>query len=174
MWRYLALSSAIVVAAIAVATSLPRAPRVAPRQRYVTATGTPGPATRDVSFARRHADDVNGNAPWALSALPECFEQIAWARGDASFARAKIPASARTLGAGSVLRNADCVVRVERGWLHVARGADRLVVPDLVRLAKSGDLVYLDRRPLNEEVRVFRLRGASSPRVAGVGTGRSY
>ncbi len=164
MWRYLLASSIVVGIALVAITSISlRSSRDAGRTAYVTATGTPGPP-RSERAPTLAPDDVTGVAPWAFSALPACFRQVAWARGNAAFARGTIPADAVAVAAGGTLRSADCRVRVGRGEVRIARGADRLLVPDVVRVAVSGARLYVDRRALGrEDVRAFVLPSGAAP-----------
>ncbi len=92
-----------------------------------------------------------GDAPWALSALPECFEQISETRGSVAFATARLPSGGRLAPSGSALRAADCSVSVGARELLVRRGDLRLVVPPEARL-----YVWPDR------FAVLRLDGAAA------------
>lgn len=129
--------------------------------RYTTATGTPGPAQRD--FRRGGtAGDMDGDAPWALSALPECFRQLSSASGAPAFVRGKMPPGARLVPNGTTIVSADCTLAVRGDEVRVARGADRLRVPPVARLYEaSGGRLVLDRRSGGrEEVRVYARAGA--------------
>lgn len=141
-------------------TSL-RPPRDAPPPvRYETATGTPGPPQRDRN-ASSLPETTRGDAPWALSALPECFRQLSSATGSGAFARSKIPAGARPLADGAVLVVADCTLTVRGDRIEVVRGSERLRVPPQSRLLLAGERLILDRRDgEREDVRLYARAGA--------------
>ncbi len=124
--------------------------------RTVQATGTPS-ASRVQSRATIVPSAVRGNAPWALSALPECFRQELAARGPLRFVRSRLPAGARAIAAGTVLNQADCVVTFGVRTIGVMRGDVRLVVPpDTRAFVAGGSLAVLRRAGANAELRVYR------------------
>ena len=159
--RYVAAATAIVAAVLLILTSLRLARGPVATLRYATASGTPGPPQRAGNDAAQ-AGDMYGDAPWALSALPECFRQISSARGSASFVRTKTPAGLRRVASGGSIVSADCAVTVRGNEVRVARGADRLRVPPRARLyeASGGRLVLERLAGRSEEVRVYLRAGA--------------
>ncbi|MDQ2908281.1 MAG: hypothetical protein M3R44_02905 [Candidatus Eremiobacteraeota bacterium] len=125
MLRYFAVATVLVVIVIVLVTGV-RLGVHGPngRTRYGTGTGTPGPAQRARGKARP-GDAVTGFAPWALSALPECFTQTREVRGPAPYVRARVPAGLVDIPAGSMLRSSDCTVfRRTPARLDVERGSD--------------------------------------------------
>jgi len=168
VWRYLAIATAIVAAALAVIVMLsPRSNSAVGSPRYASSRGTPGPAQHD-DF-RREPDAVSGDAPWALSALPGCFKQRASAAGAPAFARAKvrIPRGARAVDPGGTLRVADCTLTVRAGSALVVRGDNRLIVPAVARFYVVGDRLILDRRDgPREDLRAYTLVGGARPSFA--------
>ncbi len=137
MLRYFAAATALVVAFIVIVTAFHHGGAGPPgHPHYVTATGTPGPP-QNAPEAPRTPEAVTGFAPWALSALPECFTQTREVRGPAAYVRAHLDASLLEVPAGSELRSGDCsVLRRRTAQLEVKRGTDvALVVPDVVGFA---------------------------------------
>ena len=155
MLRYYLIASVLVLGGLLIGTLFAhRAPPL--RVASVAATGTPSPP-RAESASTLQPGGVSGVAPWALSALPECFRQEREARGPFAYVRAQLPPGGRQLGAGAVLRAADCTLRVESSWLSVERGSERLVIPAPARAFLSGQVLALLRRSgRNGELRVYR------------------
>ena len=115
---------------------------------------------------------VAGEAPWALSALPECFEQLSETRGSFAFAAARLPTGGRLAPSGSALRAADCSVSVGERGLLVRRGDLRLVVPPDARLYVWPDrFAVLRRDGASADLRLYR--GASGTSVVFEAAGRN-
>jgi hypothetical protein len=128
----------------------PSAPRV-----EGVATGTAGPLT--------------GDAPWALSALPECFRQTYAVRGPLAYVNAHLAPGApprnrwHRARAGRLVA-ADCTVVLMGRTALVTRGDTRLVVPADARFSIAGDRLVLDRYAGGaEDVRVYALRDGKAP-----------
>ncbi|MBC5798992.1 MAG: hypothetical protein GIX03_09275 [Candidatus Eremiobacteraeota bacterium] len=140
MLRYFAVASALVVAFIVAVTAFDvGGPPANGRSRYVTATGTPGPPQHEPDVART-PEAVTGFAPWALSALPECFTQMREVRGPAAYVRSRIDAALVAIPVGRELRSGDCiVVRRGPGQLDVTRDPD-------VALIVAGVTAFLTER----------------------------
>jgi hypothetical protein len=167
VWRYFAVSTAIVAAVLAAILALPERPRTpASGAHYASSRNTPGPGQRD-TFASEGAP-VSGNAPWALSALPECFRQRSSTTGPPAFARAKIPRAARRIAPGATLHVADCTLTVLARTVLVTRGENRLVVPPEASVYAAGDALILDRRDGPwEDVRIYALPSGAAPAFVG-------
>jgi hypothetical protein len=69
---------------------------------------------------------LSGEAPWALSVLPECFRQLSEISGPRAFVLAHLPQGVPVSGA--VVHAHDCTLRIGSGAAVVTRGADRLVL----------------------------------------------
>jgi hypothetical protein len=89
--------------------------------------------------------NVTGDAPWALSALPDCFTQTSETTGSASYVAARIPSGAQLVAAGTHLTYGTCTIFVTRDELLVTRGSDRLRVPPYTRLYERGNSLALLR-----------------------------
>ena len=155
MWRYLAIASAIVVGVCLVILALPSTPRRDAPSRYSSdARATAGPAQNDAARGAT-ALPVTGDAPWAFSALPECFEQRASRSGTIAYARVLL-AGARPIRPGTVLRVVDCAVVIGVDSATVTRGENRLRVPPPARFYRRGDATIVEYRDgVRDDVRVY-------------------
>jgi hypothetical protein len=154
--RYLALATLIVLGAVAIILRLPAGHRTPGGEvRFSSSTATPGPPQNgDVSQSTPRP--VTGEAPWALSALPECLRQDFRRDGTPAFARIGFPKAAVRLSPGSRFRIADCTFMVGTDTIAVQRGADRLIVPPAAHLYRSPGKLVLERTAYGrDEVRVY-------------------
>lgn len=154
MLRYLALASAIVVAVVLIVLAIPHASHDEAASRYVSdPRATAGPAQNDRSHAT--ALPFTGDAPWALSALPECFHQRSSRSGTTVFARVLL-AGAHAIAPGTVLHVADCTVAISRDFAIVTRGENRLRIPPPARFYARGEATIVERRDgVRDDVRVY-------------------
>jgi len=152
-----------------VLVALPRAPREAPQSRYSENGATPGPIAPGDAVRGPDPRPVGGDAPWALSALPECFHQVHFASGDAAFVGSKMPPGSRAVAAGATLATADCRLRVGVGDATVARGDNLLRVPPPARFFVAGDRLLLRTRAgARITLRTYAIVAGGAPRfVAG-------
>ncbi len=88
---------------------------------------------------------VRGDAPWALSALPDCLIQRSEATGSLAYIHTKLPAGATAVLPGTILRYGPCTILVRDGEALVSRGEDRLRIPPHVRLYRAGNALALVR-----------------------------
>lgn len=133
MLRYFAIATVIVLT-IAVYVTARTHLRLPGHVNFWKATASPPPA-----------DSVTGNAPWALSALPDCFTQISDTTGSASFVAARLPAGAQPVPAGAHLKYGTCTILVRSDELIVKRGSDLMRVPPHARLYTTGKTLALLR-----------------------------
>jgi hypothetical protein len=107
--------------------------------------------------SKRVAAAFVGDAPWALSALPECFTQQSKSNGPLKYVLAQLPTGAAMLRPGSVVDVADCRVAVTADTVLVTRGSDRLRVPPISRLYRApGSLALLRGADDGFELRVYK------------------
>jgi hypothetical protein len=167
--RYLALATVLVVAVLVILTNLPHAPSsTSADPRFSSSTATPGPAQNDDRMGT--PPPLGGLAPWALSALPECFHAVSHRGGTPAFARRGFPPRAKPVAAGSRLRVADCTLDVEARSAVVVRGENRFIVPPLSRFYVAGHHVILDRSDgARVDVRVYALHAGVVPRFEPAG-----
>ena len=100
---------------------------------------TPKPVT-PFALGKRGNGAFTGDAPWALSALPECFVQESRTTGPLPFVMAHLPKGAMRVLPGRTVTAADCSVFVKGDEVWVWRGKDRLRVPPPSQLYASGNL----------------------------------
>ncbi len=100
---------------------------------------------------------LRGDAPWALSALPDCLIQESEATGTLAYVRSKLPRGATAVGAGTVLHYGSCTIFVRDGEALVYRGGDRLRIPPHVTLYRAGnELALLRDSDASGELRVYK------------------
>jgi len=115
----------------------------------VQSTGSPG-ASRPQGRSTFVPPDVKGNAPWALSALPECFEQVLAAHGPPAYVLAQLPPGSEIVRGRALLRNADCRLEIGPG------------IPPKTQFYRWPDRIgFVRRSAQGTELRVYRLRGGS-------------
>jgi len=160
MGRYYAIATALVVAAVLLGLAFQR--RGPPLDvASVRSEGTPS-APRKQGDAPPPPRGVNGAAPWALSALPECFVQTAKAHGPLPFVRAQIPPSAQPVVGDLRLRVADCTLHVYANAALVERGTEQLFVPADAHFFMNRQTLFLLRRDGEvSELRSYVLAGGA-------------
>jgi len=139
MWRFLLAATLIVAAFVFVVTLRKMSPpdvRISAR-----ASGTPSPARSELGGKAAPSGALRGEAPWALSALPDCARQHSESHGPAEQIAARIPAGAHELH-GRVIAG-PCTLDVSSAGILVERGQDRLRIPPPARLLEYNDRYYL-------------------------------
>jgi hypothetical protein len=136
MVRYLILSAALVIGGAVLATAWANRDLI-----RITIAGTnlrvpPKPGASNVP-ARAARGALRGDAPWALSALPECLSQTLESTGSARYVRKHLPANASPIVPPATLVYGDCTIVIAGDEAFVRRGADRLRIPPRVRFYRS-------------------------------------
>ncbi len=155
MARYLALSAAIVLGvAIVVAGWVNRdLIRIKIASVYARVPAKPGAAN---PRAPQTAHALQGDAPWALSALPECLSQTSESTGSQAYVRTHLPAGAARVRPPATLVYGDCSIRIAGDEAYVQRGADRLrIPPHAVFYRANGVLALIRETPGGAELRVY-------------------
>ena len=99
---------------------------------------------------------LRGDAPWALSALPECLTQVSESSGPASYVRAQLPRGAAPIVPPATLVYGDCTITIAGDQAYVRRGADRLHIPPSVQFYRaSGRLALLREGSHGAQLRVY-------------------
>jgi hypothetical protein len=142
MLRYYAIATVIVVAIVVFATAWENRDLIRIRIASTTVPQSPKPAAALASHGGKQSV-FRGDAPWALSALPECLRQRLEATGPIAFVRSKIPPDAVPVPPGRTLVYADCTILVGRGEILIKRGPDRLRIPPRVVLYQARDRLAL-------------------------------
>lgn len=100
---------------------------------------------------------LSGDAPWALSALPECLIQVSESTGSARYVRAQLPARSVPVAPPKHLIYGNCSIEVEEDEAIVRRGADRLRIPPHVRFYRGAGLFSMIRETARgAELRVYQ------------------
>lgn len=123
---------------------------------------TPPKASQTEPPSKRGGGAFKGDAPWALSALPECFTQEERASGPLKYVLGQIEMNAAMVRPPATLQFADCTVRVVGETVYVDRGIDHLRIPPPVRLyhSRSHRLYVLRGAGNGYELRVYRANAA--------------
>lgn len=101
-------------------------------------TMAPKPAA-SLQPERRTPRGLRGDAPWALSALPECLIQVQEWHGTLESVRARLAPDAREIAPPATLRYADCTIFVSKRQATVVRGDTRLRIPPFSRFFRLAD-----------------------------------
>ncbi len=144
MIRYLLLSTVIVVGTAAVVAAWVNRDliRIKIASVYADARSKPGAANvREGDFF----EPLRGDAPWALSALPECLIQTSKSTGSANYVRAHLPPGSVPVASPATLIYGDCSIRIAGDEAYVRRGIDRLRIPPRTRFYRAGNLLALIR-----------------------------
>lgn len=94
----------------------------------------PPRASEQLSSRGSSTEPLSGDAPWALSALPDCLRQRSEVTGPAAYVRAHLPRGLTIVAPGSKLRYGPCTISVVGDEAYVTRGSDRLRIPPRVQL----------------------------------------
>ncbi|HEY6484783.1 MAG TPA: hypothetical protein VIX83_00170 [Candidatus Cybelea sp.] len=156
MLKYLAISTLLVVGvAIAVAAWVNR-DLIRIKLASVYARVAPKPAAPLHSSGAR-APGFAGDAPWALSALPECLSQVSMSSGSVRYVRARIPRGAARIEPPARLAYGDCTIAITGNAALVSRGADRFRIPPSVAFYRAAGLLAVMRESDgNVELRVYQ------------------
>jgi hypothetical protein len=120
---------------------------------YARVAVKPGAANGKIQAT---AAPLTGDAPWALSALPECLSQTSESNGTWEYVRAHLPAASVPIRPPATLQYGDCSVTITGDEAYVRRGSDRLRIPPSVQFYRAHDLLVMIRRtPQTVELRVY-------------------
>jgi hypothetical protein len=120
---------------------------------YAHVSAKPGGPTGP---GRATAAPLTGDAPWALSALPECLTQTSESTGSRAYVRAHLPAGAVPIVPPATLHYGDCSVTITGDEAYVRRGNDRLRIPPRVEFYRAHDILAMIREtPQTVELRVY-------------------
>lgn len=98
----------------------------------------------------------SGDAPWALSALPDCLTQVSESTGSTSYVRARLPRGFTRVQGPAHFSYGDCSIAVEPDRAYVRRGDDRFVIPPHVQFYRNGERLAMIREDANSvELRVY-------------------
>jgi hypothetical protein len=116
-------------------------PKAAPPNPIATPNGVP----------------LRGDAPWALSALPECLVQTSETTGPPHYVLSHLPPGATIVMPPAKLTYADCTISIADDEAIVTRGPDRFRIPPRVRFYRTGaTLALLHVESGGMELRVYQ------------------
>jgi hypothetical protein len=136
--KYFVIATIIVVTLVAaVATWWMRQPHKPLEVASVNTTMAPRP-DRPLDGGVTSSRPFIGDAAWALSALPECVQQVRFVHGPRDYVLGRIPAGAVPIAAPATLAYRDCTIEIGDSSALVRRGNDRLRIPPVVHFYRSG------------------------------------
>ncbi|MHB8145651.1 MAG: hypothetical protein ACYDGM_00115 [Vulcanimicrobiaceae bacterium] len=144
MIRYFAIAAIIVLAVAVIATAYSARELIRIRIASVNVTMSPK-AGEAIPTSPAKAPPFIGDAPWALSALPECLIQTQRSRGSIGYVRSRLPAGARRIVPPAQLRYGDCTIFVSGDEAYVRRGHDRFRIPPDASFYRVGNRLALLR-----------------------------
>lgn len=120
----------------------------------------PPKAAQPEAEGARKAGAFTGDAPWALSALPECFDQTSKSTAASlQYIESHLPAGATMVRPPAKLEFADCTLRIVGNEVFVDRGADHMHIPPQARIYTApGTLALLRGSNGGYELRVYRVK----------------
>ncbi len=155
MLRYLLLSAAIVFGAAVAAAGWVNRDLIRIKIASVYARVPPKPGASG-ALAGGTAAPLHGDAPWALSALPECLLQTSESTGSLAYVRAHLPPHAVAIAPPATLIYGDCSISFTGDEAYVRRGDDRFRIPPSVRFYRADGLLALVREtPGQVDLRVY-------------------
>ena len=124
--------------------------------RASRATGSPSTGRKQPNSNYR-AGNFNGiDAPWVLSALPECLlPRSVYRAKDIPAVLAHLPTGAKPVPAGTSLSYRNCVITVGRDDAEVTRGRDRFHIPAQSRFYRTATKLVFVRFSRWAELRVY-------------------
>ena len=154
--RYFGIATIIVLAAVMVIAGWVNRDLIRIKIASVYAPVPPKPQPPNAAGRARNLA-LGGDAPWALSALPECLIQTSESTGPLWFVRAHLPAGAVAVVAPASLKYGDCTIFIVDDEAYVRRGDDRLRIPPRVRFYRSpGVLALLSESSRGNVLRVYQ------------------
>jgi hypothetical protein len=155
MLRYLALATALVLGIAIVVSGWGLRDRL--RINVGEGRGQGGAPNPQASTTPPPSSTLAGDAPWVLSALPDCFEQLAVDTGPRAFLLHHLPAGSIRIAPPARLHYADCTISVVRDEVYVRRGRDAFRIPPPAYLYRSpGRLSLLRTTAVGGELRVYQ------------------
>ncbi len=121
---------------------------------YARVAPKPGASSRVRSGA---IAPLSGDAPWALSALPECLTQLSKSAGSTRYVIAHLPKNAVRIAPPAHLAFGDCTIAIDGREAFVRREDDRFRIPPSVQFYRAGaELVMLREAAGSVELRVYQ------------------
>lgn len=155
MFRYLLLSTLIVFAIVIVVAGWVNRDLIEIKIKSVYAQVPPKPVEPNPTESVA-PPPLHGDAPWVLSALPECLIQMSESSGPPSFVMSHLPHGATLVEPPAVLNYADCTISLAGDEAYVSRGPDRFRIPPKVWFYRTAtELALLRSDSRGTELRVY-------------------
>lgn len=149
MFRYYAIATVIVLTVAVAATAWNYRDRIAPAPQASSQAQRVSPSSSPHGGFEGEPGSggasLHGDAPWALSALPDCLIQRSESTGPVAYVRSKLPKGATEVRSGTVLHYGPCTISVKDGEAVVSRGSDELRIPPRVTLYRTDAALALLR-----------------------------
>jgi len=142
--KYYAISTCIVLSIAIFATAWNNRDFIKIMIAPTTLPAPPKPQASDTLGARVDVP-LRGDAPWALSALPDCLHEATVSRGSLAYVHSKMPSGASEVAGGTALHYGPCTISYTGDEAIVTRGEDRMRIPPHVTLFVVGDTLVLLR-----------------------------
>ena len=124
--------------------------------RAVKASGPPTIGRKQPPSQMRPGP-LGAEAPWALSALPECLlQQTVWHARTTAGLQPHMPGAARPIAAGSILTYRNCTLEIRRNDATVTRGKDRFHIPPDSHFYSYDDELIFVRQSRAAELRTYK------------------
>lgn len=154
--RYLALSTAIVLLVAMTVAGWVNRDLIRIKIASVYARVHPKPQPSNAPGGETNLG-LHGDAPWALSALPECLLQLSETTGPLDYVLKHVPPGAQQIGSPASLQYGDCTILLSDDEAYVRRGSDRYRIPPRVRFYRGAGVLVLLRESSNgNELRVYQ------------------
>jgi hypothetical protein len=155
MLRYFALATVIVLTVVVLATAWENRELIRIRIASTSVPQSPKPVDSTGDGPRSNVPFV-GEAPWALSALPDCLMQVSVSTGPLAYVEAHVPAGATPVAPPATLEYGNCTISVSGDEAYVRRGNDRFHIPAKVRFYRGpASLAVLRSSGAGNELRVY-------------------
>ena len=156
MIKYLAMSAVIVLGIGVVVAAWVNRDLIRIKMASVYARVAPKPGVSS-SMSSGGTASMSGDAPWALSALPECLTQVSKSTGSRRYVRAHLPHSARRIVPPARLAYGDCTISIDGDEAFVRRGSDRFRIPPRVQFYRvRGEVAMIRETAASVELRVYQ------------------
>jgi hypothetical protein len=126
------------------------------QMRAVRASGAPTVGRKQPASQMRPGP-LGVEAPWALSALPECLlQQTVWRAHTVAGLQAHLPPAARAIPPGSRIAYRNCTLEIRRNDATVTRGKDRFHIPPDSHFYSYDDEMIFVRQSRAAELRTYK------------------
>jgi hypothetical protein len=153
--RYVALATVIVLGVAVLSTAWLGRDLIRIKIASVVASAPPKPEAPEATSGSSAAA-FSGDAPWALSALPECLIQVSAAHGTRGYVLAQLPHLAPVVPPARLVYG-DCTISVAGDEAIVVRGTDRFRIPPVTHFYRgNGTLAVLRESGGRFELRTYQ------------------